>query len=279
MRLDREQALALALARECGALALSYQTGDLETREKPDQAGPVTRADTEVNTRIVTALRAHFPDDDIVAEESGAELRGRARCWYVDPIDGTSEYARGEPEWAVQIGLCIDGEPVFGVVHEAGAGRLAWGLRWAGESVAWLEQAGVTTPLRPSDRDVAALLLVSSKSHASPKILDVMQALAIPPERNLRIGSTGVKMMAVARGVADLYVHPSRGTSLWDVCAPHAVLAAAGGVATDVRGLAIPYDPTHVTNDHGLLVSHGPHHPAVVAALAPVVGGWFTAAR
>ncbi|MBL9100129.1 MAG: 3'(2'),5'-bisphosphate nucleotidase CysQ [Myxococcales bacterium] len=275
MRLDRERDLALALARECGALALSYQTGDLQTREKPDHAGPVTRADTEVNARIVTALRAAFPDDDIVAEESGAELRGRARCWYVDPIDGTSEYARGEPEWAVQIGLCVDGDPVLGVVHEAGAGRLAWGLRWAGESHAQLEQSGAAAPLRPSDRDLSALLLVSSKSHASPKILDVMRALAIPPERNLRVGSTGVKTTAVARGLADLYVHPSRGTSLWDVCAPHAVLLAAGGVATDVRGVAIAYDPNHITNDHGLLVSHGPHHAAIVAALAPHVGAWF----
>src|SRR5262245_20253559 len=69
MRLDREQALAIALARECGALALSYQTGDLQTHDKPDGAGPVTRADTDVNSRIVRALHAAFPDDDIVAEE------------------------------------------------------------------------------------------------------------------------------------------------------------------------------------------------------------------
>jgi 3'-phosphoadenosine 5'-phosphosulfate (PAPS) 3'-phosphatase len=275
MRLDREQALALALARECGALALAYQSGDLETREKPGDAGPVTRADTEVNARIVTALRAAFPDDDIVAEESGAEMRGRPRCWYVDPIDGTSEYARGEPEWAVHIGLCVDGEPVLGVVHEAGAGRLSWGTRGPDGGAAWLEVDGVAAPLRPSDRGLAALLLVSSKSHASPKILDVMSALAIPPERNLRIGSTGVKMMAIARGVADLYVHPSRGTSLWDICAPHAVLAALGGVATDVLGAPLRYDPTHVTNDRGLLVSHGPHHAEITTAIAAFARTWF----
>ena len=275
MHLDREQSLAVALARECGALAVRYQTGDLDTRDKPDEAGPVTRADTEVNARIVTALRAAFPDDDIVAEESGAEFRGRPRCWFIDPIDGTTEYARGEDEWAVQIGLCIDGEPVFGVVHEAGAGRLARGIRWRGVSEAWLETAGTTTPLRPTPHDLAALRLVSSKSHASPKIDDVMRALAIPADRNLRIGSTGVKMTAVARGLADLYVHPSRGTSLWDVCAPHAVLAAAGGTATDVRGEPLVYDLAHLKNAYGLLASHGPHHPAIVAALAPAVVGWF----
>ena len=275
MRLDREQHLALALARECGALALTYQTGELDTREKPDEAGPVTRADTEVNARIVSALRSAFPDDDIIAEESGAEVRGRARCWYIDPIDGTSEYARGEPDWAVHIGLCVDGEPVLGVVHEAGAGRLCWGLRWGGEVVATLETNGVAAPLRPSDRGPGALQVVSSKSHASPKIGSAMRALGIPDARNLRVGSTGVKMMAVARGVADLYIHPSRGTSLWDTCAPHAVLAAAGGVLTDVRGEPLTYDLAHLKNEFGLLASHGPHHAAIVEALRPIVGTWF----
>jgi 3'-phosphoadenosine 5'-phosphosulfate (PAPS) 3'-phosphatase len=275
MHLDREQDLVVALARECGALAVRYQAGDLDTRDKPDDLGPVTRADTEINARIVDALREAFPDDDIIAEESGAEFRGRARCWYIDPIDGTTEYARREDEWAVQIGLCIDGEPVLGVVHEAGAGRLSFGRRWRGESTAWLATNGVTTPLRRSDRGLADLQLVSSKSHASPKIADVMRLLAIPDARNLRIGSTGVKMTAVARGLADLYVHPSRGTSLWDVCAPHAVLAAIGGVATDVRGEPLVYDLAHLKNAYGLLASHGPHHAEIVVALRPVVAGWF----
>ncbi len=273
--LDRELSLALDLARSCGALALSYQTGgQLATREKPDDEGPVTRADLEVNARITGALRQAFPGDDVIGEESDVVIAGRSRCWYVDPIDGTSEFARGEDEWAVHIGLCVDGEPVLGVVHEAGAGRLAWGVRWAGEARAELEQGGLRRPLRTADAELAALRLVSSKSHASPKIREVMQALAIPEARNLRLGSTGVKTTAVARGLAELYVHPSRGTKLWDSCAPHALLAAAGGRMTDVRGAPLVYDPRHLGNDFGLLASHGPRHDEIVAALAPIVGRW-----
>jgi 3'-phosphoadenosine 5'-phosphosulfate (PAPS) 3'-phosphatase len=190
----------------CGALALSYQTGELDTRDKPDE-GPVTRADTEVNARIVSALREAFPDDDIIAEESGAEFRGRARCWYVDPIDGTTEYARGEDEWAVQIGLCIDGEPVLGVVHEAGAGRLAGACAGAARPRR-ARDGGVAAPLRPSD---AAASPPAPRQQQEPRLAadrEVMRLLAIPDDRNLRVGSTGVKMTAVARDVADLYVHP-----------------------------------------------------------------------
>jgi 3'(2'), 5'-bisphosphate nucleotidase len=79
----------------------------------------------------------------------------------------------------------------------------------------------------------------------------------------------------VARGVADLYIHPSRGTSLWDTCAPHAVLAAAGGVLTDVRGEPLTYDLAHLKNEYGLLASHGPHHAAIAATLRPIVDAWF----
>ncbi len=276
-RLDHELSLALDLARSCGALALSYQTGGLlATREKANDEGPVTRADLECNARIVQALREAFPGDDVIAEESEPVSVGRARCWYIDPIDGTSEFARGEDEWAVQIGLCIDGEPVLGVVHEAGAGRLAWGLRWRGEVVAQLESGGRREPLRTGTSDMTALRLASSKSHASPKIAGAMRALAIPGSRNFRMGSVGVKMSTVARGVTDLYVHPSRGTKLWDSCAPQALLAAAGGQMTDVRGEPLVYDPRHLGNDFGLLASHGPHHAEIVAALAPVIGEWFT---
>jgi len=276
MTLDRELSLALDLARSCGAHALAIQTtGELETRDKADNEGPVTRADTEVNTQIVAALRAAFPDDDIIAEESDGELRGRARCWYIDPIDGTTEFARGENEWAVHIGLCIDGEPVLGVVHEAGAGRLSWGLRWRGEARALLEVGGEVRPLRTGTTHLDALRLISSKSHASPRIAAVMAALAIPATRNLRVGSTGVKMMAVARDLADLYVHPSLGTKLWDSCAPHAVLLAAGGMISDVRGVPLVYDPNHLPNDFGVLASHGPEHAAIVAAIRPIVAGWF----
>lgn len=275
--LERELSLALDLARSCGALALSYQTGGLlATREKDNDEGPVTRADLECNARIVQALRAAFPGDDVIAEESDPVVDGRARCWYVDPIDGTSEFARGEAEWAVQIGLCVDGEPVLGVVHEAGAGRLAWGLRWRGEVVARLESGGRVTPLRTGTSDMSALRLASSKSHASPKIAGVMQALAIPEARNFRMGSAGVKTTTVARGATDLYVHPSRGTKLWDSCAPHALLVAAGGELTDVRGAPLVYDPRRLGNDFGLLASHGPHHAEIVAAIAPVIGDWFT---
>ena len=279
---DPELRLVLSLAREAGAIALAYQTGGadvMQAQDKPDDAGPVTRADTEINARLVAALRAAFPGDAVVAEESADDAAAAAdvsRCWYVDPIDGTAEYARGEACWAIQIGLCIGGEPVLGVVYEAGAARLSWGICTADRREAWVvDDSGAATPLHASGRSLAELRLVSSLSHASPKTLEVMQVLGIPPERNFRLGSVGVKVGTIARGEADLYVHPRSGTKLWDTCAPWALLRAVGGVITDLWGQPLIYDPRRLGHDNGLVASHGAHHGDILAAIRPLVDAWY----
>ncbi len=278
MNLERELLQALELARECGRIALAYQTGGtaaMETRDKPGDEGPVTRADTEINARLVEALRAAFPGDAVIGEESdgdAAAAAGASRCWYIDPIDGTTEFALGDACWAIQIGLCVDGEPVLGVVYEAAVRRLAWGVRGRG---AWVDRGeGPAAPLRPSTRGLADLRVVSSKSHASPRTGEVLAALGIPPERNLRTGSVGVKIGYIARGDAELYVHPRTGTKLWDTCAPAALLQAAGGAVTDLWGRPLRYDPRRLRHDAGLIASHGPHHAEIVATLRPRVEAW-----
>lgn len=272
--------MALALAHRCGAIALDYQAAGvaaMQTQEKPDDEGPVTRADTEINEILVQVLRSTFPGDAVVGEESSgdaAAASGASRCWYIDPIDGTTEYARGESSWAIQIGLCIDGEPVLGVVHEAATGRLTWGVRFGETREAWCERDKVRTRLCPTERGMSQLRIMTSKSHASPRTDEVLAALAIPPERNLRTGSVGVKINAIACGEAELYVHPRMGTKLWDTCAPAAVLRAAGGAISDLWGRPLVYDPRRLAHEAGLVASHGWHHAEIVTALRPLVEGW-----
>ena len=282
MRLDAELALALRLAETCGELALALRrAGDdaLDIREKSPEDGLVTRADTEINGRLVDAIRRAFPGDAVIAEESAAAEEGerqrRDRCWFIDPIDGTSEFARGEPSWAIHIGLCVAGQPALGVVHEPAGGRTSWGvLDGAGPRAAGRRSGGASRDLHVALAPLDHLRLVSSKSHASPRILEVMERLAIPPERNLRIGSTGVKMAAIAWGEADLYVHPRAGTKLWDTCAPDALLRAAGGLVGDLGGAPLRYRGAGLGNDGGVLACAAAGGDAVVARLAPLVAAW-----
>ncbi|MGB1700270.1 MAG: inositol monophosphatase family protein, partial [Nannocystaceae bacterium] len=89
---------AILIAREAGALALRWQAGDLgplATQQKPDDAGPVTRGDRETEELIVKRLQALFPSDDIVGEETGHHRGDPTHRWFIDPIDGTRDYAAG----------------------------------------------------------------------------------------------------------------------------------------------------------------------------------------
>src|SRR3954464_13913430 len=109
--LAHEVSVALAIARRASALILEiYATPFVVELKGPHD--PVTRADREANTLICSALAEAFPDDAIVAEESPPEtpeatqaLVRKPRGWFVDPIDGTREFADRNGEFAVMIGL------------------------------------------------------------------------------------------------------------------------------------------------------------------------------
>ncbi len=281
-----ELEVALRLADECGAIALRYQQGGadaLQTEEKAHGGGPVTRADKEVDRRLVEALLEAFPGDTILAEESHAEsrlpptLRGRreGRCWLIDPVDGTRDFARGEPHWAIHIGLAIEGRPLLGVVAEPAKGRLTWGLVEGEGAGASCRDAKGERSVTVASPNRAALRLVSSKSHSSPRTDEIAARLGVPPDRHQRIGSTGVKITMVARGEADVYAHPTAGTKLWDSGAPQAILEAAGGRLTDLAGQPLRYLDEDIGNRRGLLATSAALQAEVADELASMAADWF----
>ena len=265
--LDRETAVAIDLARRAGAIVLRYRSPDLEVSHKAHDE-PVTRADREANDLIVAGLRAAFPDDAVLSEESAAvgEYQTAARAWMVDPLDGTRDYVRGLPGFAVMIGLCLEGRPSLGVVYQPLGDMLYRAARGEG---AFAEEGGATRQLRvAATRDPRGCRLVSSASHRMTTIDRVRAALAIDDE--ISLGSVGLKLGLIARAERDLYVNPEGFCKLWDSCAPGLILTEAGGRLTDVRGRPLDYRHADVRHEGGLLGSNGLIHDAVVAALAPL---------
>ncbi len=266
MSLTRDLETAEAIAREAGALLLRYYRGEYTVATKQG-AEPVTEADRAANALIVRRLAEEFPADGVLAEESVGEapLPGRGgRVWMVDPMDGTREFISHTDEFAVMIGLAIDGRPRLGVVAQPATGTLFRGI--VGEGAETIDAAGVTTPMqvRP-ETDPARLRLICSRSHLPPLVQEMMRRLGI--REMLRSGSVGLKIGRIGTGVCDLYLHPSGGTRLWDACAPEAILHAAGGRLTDFDGRPIRYDPRLLHNERGLLASNGVAHEAVLAAV------------
>jgi 3'(2'), 5'-bisphosphate nucleotidase len=265
--LDHEAAVALDLARRAGAVVLRYRHPDLEVSHKAHDE-PVTRADREANDLIVAGLRAAFPDDAVLSEESAAvgEYQTATRAWMVDPLDGTRDYVRGLPGFAVMIGLCLDGRPSLGVVYQPLGDVLYRAVTGHGAVV---EEAGSTRPLRVSDRrDPRGCRLVSSASHRMATIDQVRAALGIDDE--ISLGSVGLKLGLIARAERDLYVNPEGFSKLWDSCAPEVILAESGGKLTDIHGRRLDYRRAEVRHLDGLLASNGLLHDAVVTAITPL---------
>jgi 3'-phosphoadenosine 5'-phosphosulfate (PAPS) 3'-phosphatase len=288
--LEQELQVALDLVHRCGPLALSIQSGgreSLATEDKPDNQGPVTRADLAVEREILGTLRQRFPHDAILAEEESAgateglrpddDWPARARVWMIDPIDGTREFADGDPSWAIHIGLCIDQVPVLGVVHEPARQRTSWGVDFRGERAGWTRVGeGPAQALHGVGAHQPAWQLVGSKSHRAAWIEPLAEALGIPPEKQFACGSTGVKIGMVGRGEAAIYAHPSIGTKLWDSCAPQVLLACSGGRLTNMLGDPLGYGGPSLGNERGLLATaRGVDHAAVVARLRPLAETWF----
>lgn len=249
MTLEAELAAARRLAVEAGAILEEVRRAGFQVSFKGPK-DPVTEADTRASAHIVAGLSAAFPDDGVVSEEAPApEGAMPPRVWFVDPLDGTQQFVDGGDEYAVMIGLCVEGRPALGVVHQPRTGR-----SWTGLTAA---------PKRAPHRALEALAV--SRNHRGAAHERIKAALGAG--REVVSGSVGLKVGLLVDGKADAYVEPSRNTFAWDSCAPQAVLEAAGGVMTDLDGGPLRYDWRSLRNERGIAASAGAAHEDVVAAL------------
>ncbi|MCB0958600.1 MAG: 3'(2'),5'-bisphosphate nucleotidase CysQ [Acidimicrobiales bacterium] len=237
---DDDHALAARLADEAGALLMDLRAertadGDFDPRELKDDG------DLRSHELLMAALAPRIEAGDAVLSEEGRDSTDRlahARVWIIDPLDGTREF--GEPprtDWAVHVALSIEGAPVCGAVALPGLDRV---LSTAEPpSVLDLDEV----PGRPR--------VVVSRTRppaAATWVADHLDAELV------EMGSAGAKVAAVVQGLADVYPH-SGGQYEWDSCAPVAVAAAAGLVATRLDGAELRYnEPDPYLPD--LLVCH-----------------------
>src|SRR5436309_6624037 len=115
--------VATELARAAGAVLIGHYNSPFLVEQKINalqEMEEVTAADREANDLIVRRLAAEFPDDGILAEESADTERRleKDRVWMIDPMDGTKNFIQRDGDFAVQIGLAVNGESVAGVVYQ-----------------------------------------------------------------------------------------------------------------------------------------------------------------
>jgi 3'(2'), 5'-bisphosphate nucleotidase len=265
--LERELDLAVRLARRAGATIMDYYRKDVAVDYKAGRE-PVTVADQAADRIISEGLRSAFPGDGLLTEESEDDSvrLEKERVWIVDPLDGTTEFIEETGEFAVQIALAIRGRPVLGVVYQPVQDLLFHARRGHG---AYQDRNNLSTPLHVSAvADPEQMCLVASRNRYSDLVEAGRQALGI--QRVQRVGSVGLKVGLLARGICDLYLATTV-CKEWDLCAPHALLEEAGGVLTDLYGETIVYNKPDVNECRGLVGSNGLAHAQILESLAPLI--------
>jgi 3'(2'), 5'-bisphosphate nucleotidase len=269
---EKELMVAVEVAREAGAAILELYDGPIDVQQKysADDVEPVTQADRLANELIVTRLQKEFPDDGILAEESVDTHRrlDKSRVWMVDPLDGTNGFIDGNGDFAVQIGLALDGEPVAGVVYQPLSDVLYRAVSGFGT---WIERKGFD-PERASVSDtlkLSEMRLAASRSHRSPRMGKVVNRLGFREE--VQRGSVGIKVGLIVEQQSDVYIHLSPRTKQWDTCAPQIVLTEAGGKLTDLFGGPLRYNVLEVQNRNGLVASNGVAHDEIIETLAALL--------
>ena len=269
----RELEVVTELARDAGAILLRHYHSPFLVEQKVNankELEEVTAADREANDLIVQRLAAEFPDDGILAEESADTERrlDKDRVWMIDPMDGTKNFIQRDGDFAVQIGLAVNGESVAGVVYQPVRDVLYRAARGAGS---WIE-APEKSAARMSVSNVVApheMVLASSRSHRSPRMELVVSRFGFKDE--VRRGSVGVKIGLITEQLADLYLHLSPSTKQWDTCAPEIILIEAGGRLTDLFGQPLRYNGVRVDNRNGIVATNGAAHEMVIENLAPLL--------
>ncbi len=203
----------------CGQIMLAPFTVSV----KDGVSNIVTSADQQIEGQLKQQLLTILPEAGFLGEE-GDDIAGSEYCFVVDPIDGTSNFARGIQTSAISVGLLKNGEPYLGVVYNPFTGEL-----YSAEKGCGAFQNG--KPIHVSSRDFAHGLYYTALSlyrkEFAPACMSILEKVYSQCDDFRREGSAALELCRLASGCAELYfeirVFP------WDVCAAQIILAEAGG--------------------------------------------------
>jgi myo-inositol-1(or 4)-monophosphatase len=251
--LERARRIAVEAAHSAGE-PLRNLHGRVESVEfKTSKSDIVTEADYRAERIITTAIENEFPDHNIRSEENVQRDHGSRYTWLVDPLDGTGNFAHGNPNYAVSIALLDGEEPVIGVVYSPET-------RETFSAIEGREAREDDKVISTTDRDhLDESMLLSGYDPDGSFLVRFYQAT-----RGVRrLGSAALNLCYLASGSADAIweydTHP------WDVAAGLVVARAAGATLTDSVG--DPYELSFEDGRRELLGTNGPLHDAVLSRL------------
>jgi histidinol-phosphatase len=219
---------ARAAVEAASHAALRHWRRTLRVERKADRS-PVTEADREAEAAILAVVRRRWPDDAVLAEESGARAGGSGRRWLVDPLDGTHGFSRGGTFWGALVAVERGGEVLAGAMALPALGETYWAARgmgafrdghalWVTEAKDWSQAVLSLGELRhllggPAGAAVARLIRTAGQARCYGDLAACAQVLS---------------------GRADVWLET--GVKPWDLAPLQVLVEEAGGRFTDFRG-------------------------------------------
>lgn len=247
---------AAAIAREAGARLREFFAAGVETEYKGD-VDLVTVADRTSETLIKGRLGEAFPEHGIYGEEGTRERMGGEFRWYVDPLDGTTNFAHGFPQFCVSLGLeqrpdglkaDEDGTLVAAVIYDPMRDELFTAERGQG---AWLNGRKIRVSRTAElSEALVATGFPSRKRHLSPNI-HFYQEFTLRSHGVRRAGSAALDLAYVACGRLDAFWEFN--LNPWDTAAGILLVDEAGGRVTDFSGGAFKMDSKENLASNGLI--------------------------
>jgi myo-inositol-1(or 4)-monophosphatase len=247
---------ATTVAVDAGRLLLEGFRGDARARVKGQGGDLVTEYDERCEVFLRERLGPLSPSATVVGEEAGGQGGGLA--WYVDPIDGTTNFAHGHPWFCLSIGLCEGDDPLVGVVHAPAMGLTftsakGQGATRNGEAMKVSRTASVDSALLatgfPHDR--------ASSPDNNYRAFVTLDALGHGVRR---CAAAALELAMVADGAYDGFW--DRGLKAWDLAAALSLITEAGGRVTDLEGGPLRLERGEVAASNGVV------HAAFLTALA-----------
>jgi myo-inositol-1(or 4)-monophosphatase len=252
--------IAEAAARAGGAVLtrMLREDGDLEIGYKDARANLVTAADRESQRAIAETILTAFPDHAIDGEEGTAGNMDAADVWYVDPLDGTTNFTHGLPFYCVSVALRSHNQTVAGAVYDPRRDEMFVAALGGGATL-----NGVPTGVS----DIARLDRSLVVAQAQTVDLGEIRAYARLVERLMSVsggvrslGSPALTLCAIAAGRLEAYCEYTM--DAWDILAGQLILAEAGGMLTLFDG------QPHLTADRAdVVASNGYIHAELIDAL------------
>jgi myo-inositol-1(or 4)-monophosphatase len=243
--------LAQSVDREAGAL-LKSRVGKIKSVDYKSAFNIVTDVDKASDELIVNAIKAKYPDDGFLAEESGEELSRRSkRRWIIDPLDGTTNYTHSYPFFSVSIGVEEDGVMVLGVVYNPMADEMFVAERGGG---AFLNDEKMIVSKEASlDNSLLATGFPPDTLNNMENNLESFKYLTSHCHGVRRDGSAALDLCFVAAGRLDGFWE--RKLAPWDVAAGSLIVEEAGGKVTNLEGGPMKMASGQILATNGLI--HG----------------------